>query len=289
MSNIKKLTAVLLFSFLSLSVFAFEDGFTLGLKANFSGSYTDPHINKEDKAYLGAQFMKGMLGFVMNGDLELTYIFDSKKYFKYENNNIFGGLGLGFNFGIGQGGSGQISGQHDDGLDKDIEVYCRVFMTPVLNFGTSLKTYLLKNRLVLGFTIGGKMPLDPHPTYELYSNLSTDELKALLSASGNHVDFRGDVGTLIVPAEMMKKINPLGCVLKGSIEYNQPMIDTMQVIFGAYIQYHIYKPGYVTMPKKVEEAAKFKNPEVNFSEHPIKSFYMNSIDFGVNLGLLFKV
>ncbi len=286
----KKNTFAIIFAIFlfSLPLSAFESGATLALKANFLGSYTDPHINDEDRTYLGAAFMKGMLGFVMTGDAEFTYIFDSKKYFGYDKNDVFGGLGLAFNLGIGQGFSGQISGSHNNTVG-DIEVYCRVYMTPVVNFGASLKTYLLSNRLVLGFTIGGKMPIDPHPTYEMYSNLSTEQLKELKNATGGKVDFSGDVGTLVVPQEMMSKINPVGCLLKGSIEYNQPLIRTMQVVFGGYMQYYIYKPQYVTMPKKIEEAAQYNEPTVDFKSHPIKSFFMNSVDFGITLGLLFKV
>nr|WP_225969010.1 hypothetical protein [Treponema pedis] len=40
---------MVMFVFVSFSAFAFEEGFTLGLRANFSGSYTDPHINEADK------------------------------------------------------------------------------------------------------------------------------------------------------------------------------------------------------------------------------------------------
>lgn len=290
MRKIKTFIFVLLFSLIGIGGFAFEKGFTLGIKANFSGSYTDPHINKKDMDYLGAKFMKGMLGFIMSGEVELSYIFDSETYFKKQNSYVFGGLGLGFNLGIGQGFSGQISGQDNESIGQ-INVYCRIYMTPVLNFGTSLKTYLLGNRLVLGFTIGGKMPLDPQPTYELYSNLSDEDLEKL--KTGANIDFYPETGTLIVSPEMMKKINPVGVLFKGSIEYNQPVISTTQVTIGAYIQYTIYRPRYVTMPKKVEHAAigngKLKDVDINFQRDPIKSFFMNSLDFGVNIGLLFKV
>ena len=90
MKPIKKLFFLVMFVFVSFSAFAFDEGFTLGLRSNFSGSYTDPHINEADKEYLGAAFMRGMAGFIMNGEAELTYIFDSKRYFNYTNNNTFG-------------------------------------------------------------------------------------------------------------------------------------------------------------------------------------------------------
>lgn len=292
MKNIKKIVFFVMFVFVSFSAFAFEEGFTLGIKANFSGSYTDPHINEADKKYLGAAFMRGMAGFIMNGEAEITYIFDSKRYFNYTNNNIFGGLGLAFNLGIGQGFSGQISGQYNELIGKDIEVYCRVYMTPIVTFGTAVKTMLFKNRLAIGFGVGGRMLADPQPTYELYTNLTDEETK-ILHNNGSGPDFYPETGTLYIPGSMMKKMNPLGLVLKTSIEYNQPVITRMDITIGAYASYTIYKPGHVALPKKIAKAAiengKDKGIDVNFERDSIKSFFMNSVDFGVNLGLLFKI
>ena len=292
MKNIKKIVFFVMFVFVSFSAFAFEEGFTLGLKANFSGSYTDPHINEADKKYLGAAFMRGMAGFIMSGEAEITYIFDSKRYFNYTNNNIFGGLGLAFNLGIGQGFSGQISGQYNELIGKDIEVYCRVYMTPIVTFGTAVKTMLFKNRLAIGFGVGGRMLADPQPTYELYTNLTDEETK-ILHNNGSGPDFYPETGTLYIPGSMMKKMNPLGLVLKTSIEYNQPVITRMDITIGAYASYTIYKPGHVALPKKIAKAAiengKDKGIDVNFERDSIKSFFMNSVDFGVNLGLLFKI
>ncbi len=274
---------------MSLSAFAFDSGFTLGVRANLAGSLTDPHISKEDRNYLGAEFMRGMLGFVVSGDVELTYIFDSKRYFNYTDNNIFGGLGWAFNLGIGQGFSGQISGSTNERIGK-IDVYCRVFMSPVLNFSTSLKTYFLKNRLALSFTVGGKMPMDPDPTYELYSNLTKKQLE---DCEAEGLDFYPETGTLVVSEKMMKKINPIGALLKLGVEYNQPVIETMELTFGAFLQYYIYRPKYVIMPKKVVDAAVLNGQKngitIDFENHPINSFYMNSFDFGLIVGLLFKV
>lgn len=303
MKPIKKIFFLVMFVFVSFSAFAFEEGFTLGLRASFSGSYTDPHINEADKEYLGAAFMRGMAGFIMNGEVELTYIFDSKRYFNYTNNDIFGGLGLAFNLGVGQGFSGQISGTKNmsfpasggGSYTKDIEVYCRVYMTPVVTFGTSLKTMLLKNRLVLGFGIGGKMLADPQPTYELYTNLNKAEIDHLIDNGGlgGGPDFSSETGTLFIPESMMKKMNPLSLLLKLSIDYNQPIISTMGLTLGGYLSYSIYKPGYVALPKKIEDAAiingKKNGVDVNFARDPIKSFFMNNLDFGISLGLLFKV
>ena len=292
MKPIKKLFFLVMFVFVSFSAFAFEKGFTLGLRANFSGSYTDPHINEADKEYLGAAFMRGMAGFIMNGEAELTYIFDSKRYFNYTNNNIFGGLGLAFNLGVGQGFSGQISGQYNSSLGKDIEVYCRVYMTPVVTFGTTVKALLFKNRLAVGLGLGGKMLADPQPTYELYTNLTDEEAK-MLNNGGTGPDFFPETGTLYIPGSMTRKMNPLGLTLKAVIDYNIPLIEKMNVTMGSYASYTIYKPGYVSLPKKIAKAAiengKLKGIDVNFERDSIKSFFMNSLDFGISLGLLFRI
>ena len=67
----------------------------------------------------------------------------------------------------------------------------------------------------------------------------------------------------------------------------------MDIMIGAYASYTVYKPGHVALPKKIAKAAiengKNKGIDVNFERDPIKSFFMNSVDFGVNLGLLFKI
>lgn len=281
----KYIFAIFIVLILNVSIFSFDKGFTLGLRANFSGSYTDPHISKQDMDYLGAKFMKGMLGFVMSGEAELTYIFEAKRYFNFMTNHTFGGLGLAFNIGVGSGFSGQISGSVEEGIGN-IDVYCRVFMSPVLNFGTSIKTYFMKNRLALSFTLGGKVPLDPDPTYELYTNLSEEKLKELKKSGP---DFYPETGTLVVSDKMMKKINPIGFSFKIGLAYNQPVIETMELTIGTHLQYCIYKPKYVIMPKKIVDAAKGKNKNIDFERDPIKSFYMNNLDFGLSLGLLFKV
>ena len=276
----KKAVAVVLLTVIAIHLYAFDSGFTLGLKANFSGSYTDPHIGKKDMEYLGAQFMRGMVGFVMSGEAELAYAFDAVRYFNCQTNDVFSGLGLAFNLGVGQGFSGQISGSNG------VEVYCRVYMTPIVTFGTAVKAMFFQNRVALGFGLGGKMLADPQPTYELYTNLNEKQLKELKQEGA---DFYPETGTLYIPKSMMKKMNPLGLTLKTSIEYNQPVISRMDLTVGAYMSYTIYKPGYVSLPRKLMENAKKVNPKIDFEKDKLKSFYMNNFDFGISLGLLFKV
>ena len=292
MNLYKKTVAAVLLTAVIIHAYAFDSGFTLGLKANLTGSLTMPKISKEDMDYLGGDGMRGSLGYVTTGEADVTYIFDSIRYFHLQDNSIFGGLGWGFALGLGQGFSGQISGQYNEKLDKRIDVFCRVHMTPVMAFTTGVRSYFLRNRLSLGFNTGIKMPLDPQPTYELYTNLTPEEVKELKKEG---MDFSSETGTLLITQEQMKKINPIGFTFKGSIEYNQPFLSNMEIVLGGFLAYTVYKPKYVTMPQKLIDVAKvggrLKTPpvDVDIVNHPINSFYMNSLDFGVTVGLTFKV
>ena len=137
------------------------------------------------------------------------------------------------------------------------------------------------------------MPLDPHPTYELYTNLTPGEVEALKNATGGKLDFSSETGTLLITEKQMKKINPVGFTFKGFVEYNQPFLSNMEIVLGGFLAYTVYKPKYITMPQKLIDAAKAggeaKGITVDVVNTPINSFYMNSLDFGVTVGLTFKV
>ena len=289
----KKTVAAVLLAAVVVRAYAFDSGFTLGLKANLTGSLTDPWINKKDMDYLGGDGMKGTLGYVTTGEADLTYLFDSIRYFRLQDNSVFGGLGWSFALGLGQGFSGQISGQYNKELGKKIDVFCRVHMTPVLTLTSGVRSYFLRNRLSLGVNTGIRMPLDPQPIYELYTNLTPDEVEQLKREAG--LDFSSETGTLLITEKQMKKINPVGFTFKGFVEYNQPFLSNMEIVLGGFLAYTVYKPKYVTMPQKLIDVAKvggrLKNPpvDVDIVNHPINSFYMNSLDFGVTVGLTFKV
>ena len=288
----KKTVAAFFLAAVVIHAYAFDSGFTLGLKANLTGSLTDPRISKKDMDYLGGDGMRGMLGYVTTGEVDLTYIFDSVQYFHLQDNTIFGGLGWSFALGLGQGFSGQISGQYNDTLKKKIDVFCRIHMTPVMTLTSGVRSYFLRNRLSLGLNTGIRMPLDPQPVYELYTNLTPEEVEKLKKED---LDFSSETGTLLITQEQMKKINPVGFTFKGFIEYNQPFLSNMEIVLGGFLSYTVYKPKYVTMPQKLinaaKEGGKLKKPpvDVDVVNHPINSFYMNSFDFGVTIGLTFKV
>ena len=287
----KKTVAVVLIVAAAVHLSAFDSGFTLGLKANLTGSLTQPRISKADMAYLGGDGMSGSLGYVTTGEADLTYIFDSIRYFRLQDNSVFGGLGWGFALGLGQGFTGQISGQYDKTLGKKIDVFCRIHMTPVLTFTTGVRSYFLRNRLALGLNTGIRMPLDMQPIYEMYTNLTpkeVEEIKKETGKDGEPIDFSNETGTLLITEEQMKKINPIGYIFKGYIEYNQPFLANMEIVLGAFLSYTIYKPKYITMPPKLIHAAE-KQGAKNVTTTPIDSLYLNSFDFGVTVGLTFKV
>lgn len=264
----KRLFSFILFLYLSFSLSAFDSGVILGLKAFFSGSKTSPHISSSDLSKMGASFLNGNVGFVMSGELDITYVFDSKNYFKMQNNNIFGGLGLQFFVGVGQGFSGQVSG-----MDK-MSVFVNVYYKPVATFGVGLKGYFLYNRLILGLSLGSRVIADPKPSYDMYNNAGLKEMDGF--------------GTMIVTDEMVKKMNAFGFLSKLNIEYIQPILETTELTLGAYISYIVYKPKYVTMPAVLADAAK-QATGFDAMSTPMKSFYLNSLDFGISLGLNFKV
>ena len=291
MSYKGKSLLVLCLFFASLTTLSsYDSGFTLGIKAYPTATYTLPHISKEDINYLGGNGMKGMLGYITTGAAELTYNFDSVRYFGYQDASIFSGLGLTGYFGVGQGFSGQVSGQYNE-VVGDINVYCRVYMKATLNMGATLKTFLFNNRMSVNFGTGLNMLLDPHPTYELTTNLSTEDVEKLRNPPAN-LDFSNEVGTLLITDEMMKKMNPVGFVFNFGLDYYQPIASHMQLTLGTFISYTVYKPGYVTLPQKLVDAAKkgaaAQNREIDLSK-PIKSFYMNSMNFGLSVGLVFEV
>lgn len=268
----KIFSTVLIVLCIPASLAAFDSGAVLGLKALFSGSYTDIHINESDLKKMRADYLKGSVGFIMNGEAELTYIFDAKRYFNMDDASRFGGLGLGFFLGIGQGFAGEISGA------EGVDVFVNVSYTPVVHLGTEVKAYFFKNRLVAGFGLGARIIVDATPSYDMYNNGDPNE-KALKAMDG--------VGTIIVTKDMMKKMNPVGFLLRGSLEYIQPIISTTELAIGGYMSYCIYRPKYIAMPAAVEEGAKAKGFDAKTT--PLKSFYLNSLDFGVTMGLNFKV
>lgn len=260
----------LLFTLLfSSGAYAFQDGIVLTLRTDFQASLTIPSISKQELALLGgANKMLGMSGFVITGEAELGYIFNALEWMQLDS-KVFTGLGLHFNLGVGQGHSGQISGMEQGG--KQVDVFVNVYYTPVISFSTAFRIYMFEGRMALGTTIGGKMIADPSPTYQMYNNAGIDEIQG--------------VGTMIITDWQMKNMNPFSFSNKFFIEYNQPIIEKMELGLRLFFAYNIYSPKYLTLPPSLLKGAIDKgfNPK-----RKLNSFYLNSTEFGLSIALNFK-
>ena len=251
---------------------AFEQGWILNMKANVGGSLTVPSISQADLAYLGANRMDGALGFVPGGIAEVGYIFDSPTYFNLPSDHVFSGVGAFGYIGVGEGFAGQISGTEVSGEQAD--VYMNIHYTPVISLGATGKAYFFDNRLAVGLSLGMKMIADTTPEYEMYGALGAE------------------VGTIIVDEWMMKNMNPFMGSIGLLAEYNVPILPTMELILGGYTQFNIFSPKYITMPEKVIqsaiEQAKQEGREFDIRK-PMKSYFINSFDFGLTIALGFKL
>ena len=260
---------------------AFDNGWVLNMKANVGGSLTIPSISDADLAYLGANKMEGTMGFVAGGKAEVGYIFDSPTYFNLPQDHFFSGVGAFGYIGVGEGFAGQISGTEVAG--EQVNVYMNIHYTPVISLGATGKAYFFNNRLAVGLSAGMKMIADTTPEYEQYDD------KDALGA---------EVGTIIVDEWMMKNMNPFMGSFELLVEYNVPILPTMELILGGYTQFNIFKPKYITMPPKLQASAlqdakkqydDGKRSEPLDLRKPIDSYFINSFDFGLTIALGFKL
>lgn len=263
---------------ISINLYGFEEGFIWSLRANFNESLTIPSINNSDLDKMGASFLKGSMGFTMDGEAELGYLFGVDRWFggKKSDFSKFSGMSLYASIGVGSGFSGMLAGGNYN--NQSPTLYVNVNYSPVITFGIGSKLYLLESRLALGLQLGGKIIADTSPEYMVYSDINLNELP--------NVNFP-EVGEIVVTDFMIKNMNPVMFSIKLMLEYNQPISERVEVILGIYSRFNIYKPKYITMPDTLMTLLKGVRP--NFTaETPLPSFYLNSFDFGLSLGLQFK-
>ena len=264
---------------ISINLYGFEEGFIWSLKANFNESLTIPSINNSDLDKMGASFLKGSMGFTMDGEAELGYLFGVDRWFggKKSDFSKFSGMSLYASIGVGSGFSGMVSGGTYAGVSP--QIFINVNYSPIITFGIGSKLYLLESRLALGLQLGGKIIADTSPEYMVYGDSANLDTTLQLPA----------VGEIVVTDFMIKNMNPVMFSIKLMLEYNQPISERVEVVLGMYSRFNIYKPKYITMPDKlmnlIQEGAGKKDFTV---ETPMPSFYLNSFDFGLSLGLQFK-
>ena len=95
------------------------------------------------------------------------------------------------------------------------------------------------------------------------------------------------MGELIVTDFMKKDMNPVMFSIKLMLEYNQPINDRVKVVLGIYTRFNIYKPKYITMPTSLLGVIQGIRPSFT-AETPMPTYYINSLDFGLTLGLQFR-
>ncbi|WP_300366908.1 hypothetical protein [Brachyspira sp.] len=272
----KILINILLFVGFSVA-YGFDEGFIWALRVNFNGTVTLPSINASDIDKIGAAYMKGGVGYTMDGEAELGYLFGSEKWFNGMDPSKFSGMSLFVSLGVGNGFAGQVAGNTIDlgngSGPQTVNMFINVSYAPVISFGVGTKVYLLNSRLALGFHIGGKLIADLSPEYLAYADQEMPGLP--------------EVGEIIVTDFMVKNMNPVMFSMKFMLEYNQPINDRVEVMLGAYTRFNVYSPGYITMPPSLLAQLILVRP--NFTlETPLKSYYINSLDFGLTIGLAFK-
>ena len=276
----RKFLVVMLFMITSI-LYSFEEGFIWGLRANFNGSLTLPSISQEDLDKIGAASMKGAVGYTMDGEAELGYLFGAERWFGKEKSDFskFSGMSLYVSIGVGTGFSGMVSGNTIGGAT--VNVFMNVNYKPVISFGIGSKLYLLESRMAIGLQLGGKVIADTSPEYLAYSD--SDSTFTNLTPK---VELP-EMGELIVTDFMKKNMNPVMFSMKLMLEYNQPINDRVEVVLGIYTRFNIYKPKYITMPTSLLGVIQGIRPSFT-AETPMPTYYINSLDFGLTLGLQFR-
>lgn len=271
-STVKKYVIIAVLLCAVIPVFAFDEGFVWGMKANFNGTATLPSINQRDLNTLGAAYMKGSVGYTMDGEAELGYLFGSERWFNHST-DIFSGVSVYGSIGIGNGFTGQVAGNTVEGVTADM--FVNINFAPVISFGVGSKTYFLNSKLSLGLWLGSKLIADLSPSYLVYS--SHPEVNEKIDK----------VGEIIVDDFMIKNMNPFSFSTKLFLEYHQPINSNVEMTLSPYMRFNVYTPKYVTMPPQLLELLKVASPNFN-TQTPLPSYFLNSLDFGISMGLSFK-
>ena len=272
MKRIRVCGAALLIALASIApAAAFTDSWVMTIKANAGGSYSLPSISEEDSSILMVDSMKGMLGFVAGGELEVGYVWSSSKAFGLREGHPFSGIGVFFDLGISQGYAGQIATSTYDSVSVD--AYVNLYYTPVISVGAAGKAYFFNNRMAVGLGLGAKIICDTTPQYEMYSTDSSVIAE--------------EVGTIVVDDWMMTHMNPFMFYVRPTVEYIVPILPTVELNLGAYFAFTLYKPKYITMPETMLDL--LQSVSAFSTKEPLNSYYMNALDFGIVAGLNFKL
>ncbi len=274
----KKVCMLLFLLSIAVHLFSFDKGWTLNFRADFGGTLSLPNVSEETLKYLNpsATEMTGFLsGLLIGGEMAVGYIFDSNEVFGLSQNHSFSGIDLQGYVGIGMGNMSQKSISEFNGTA--IDVFVVVDYTPVVNFGVKSHALFFDNRFSIGLGVGGKALLDATPQYTIYSS--------------DPSMVKTEVGTIVVSDDLLLKMNPLAFSARFELGYAVPILQTTDLLFGFYSQFNLYKPGYITLPPSLEDLAQSTAASPNtldFSQE-FPDYWLNSFDFGVNLGIAVKL
>ncbi len=289
MKILKSKTLILLMLFIGLApirAYGFESGPILQLRTDFGGGVTVPSISAEALDALNpmATGMSGsMSNLLMGVEVEGGYVFRSHDFFGLSKSNPFSGVGAFVYLGFSQGNTSQKISVNPGGNANPFDIFINVDYLPVINFGTSGKAYFFNNRLALGLSMGGKMIADMSPQYFAYSNepIFNDGLST------------SEIGTIIVTEKMAKNMNPFMFSIGGSIEYSIEILPTTELILGFFTQYNSFKPKYLTVPPTLaamgEAAAEANGDEFDIENTPFPDYKLDSVEFGIRIGLSFRL
>lgn len=278
--KISKMKRILILIVLLNTVFvasAFEKGWTLGLKADVGGSFTLPSIPIESLKVLNpmASKMSGFLSaMLLGGQATVGYIFDSQDWIpSLAEDSVLSGFAVNGYLGIGQGSTCQKISADVSG--EALDIYMIVNFLPTLNLGAEFEVLMFENRFSVGIGLGTKAILDMSPAYLVYST-APDVIKT-------------EVGEVIVPPEMMLKMNAFGFSANLNVGYSVPILPTTELVLGGYFQFNAYKPKYLTVPPSLKKMAIDNGATEEALNAPFPKYWLNSLDFGINCGLMFRL
>lgn len=261
---------------------ALGSGWQLNLRGCAGGSLTLPSISQSDLNELSANSLSGLLGYGYGGEVLAGYVWDTADVFGLAETHVFSGIGVFGGIGIAQGYAGQIAGANVQvgSSEEQVDVYMNIYYSPVVSFSVAGRAYFFDNRLAAGVSLGMSIITDTSPQYEMYSS-NADAIPA-------------EVGTILVDGDMMRTMNPVMGSIKLEIEYNAPVISTLSLVLGGYGAFNIYSPRYITMPQTLvsalQEYQDWKGVAVfNPKTTPLSSYFINSFDFGVTIGLALEL
>ncbi len=282
--NIKKVILIVVALSALSSAYSFDKGWVFGLRADFGGALTLPSISESTLKYMNplATGMSGFLsGLLMGGEASVGYIFDSSESFGLAPDHAFSGVDVQGYVGVGMGNVSQKIAAESGG--QPLDIFIIVDYTPVVNFGVKSHALFFDNRLSVGLGIGGKAILDYTPQYLVYSTVP-----AIIPT---------EIGTVIVPDDLLTKMNPLSFSGRFELGYAIPILPTTEFLLGFYTQYNLFSPGYLTVPPSLEAIAQNNRPGVvenpdapllDFKQ-PFDDYWINSLDFGINIGIALKL